>query len=399
MCDVVDCQEVSDPTEDITQARTVPVFCPGEWANNFTISGMRAETVDFFGIPPGLVTKPSAWAHSSRFNYSPEIWFFEGEILGGLTPWWIDGNLTWNFGRDAQLEGTVVSESTGNYLDLDTLFLPLYGQPQNQRTYYAEVDARVIGHGWMPGIVDRGFIIAGEPEENTSFQNNAFMFQTEGPIWTRSCSRPMIENHKQLELYYSGISNLDIAGSEEHVMTDIFPGMAYPLSMPKITGDLYGLGETGETAYGYKFKPTEVDVVPGRQNTSIVYVREEDKFYPANEKVNNNNEAFFRNVNAEIIPPGNSLVFVKIEKDPPGGPVDCRYINNEIFQLTAPGLFPVTSQPGNFRRYGIFAIAPSCPEDFSEAWLVFIVPTLDVDIDQLIFTIRSGKYWSMWRLD
>jgi hypothetical protein len=358
---------------------------------------MRAETVDFFGIPPGLVTNPAAWAHSSRYNYSPEIWFFEGELLGGLTPWWFDGHETGHFGKSTQLEGTIINEGNGNYLDVETLFLPLYDDQKNQRTYYAEVDERVIGHGWMPGSISQGFVIAGEPIERTSFQNKMFMFQTEGPIWARSCSRPLIANHDQLEPYSSGIGSTNIADSEEHVMTYIYPGMEYPLSMPRITGDLYSIGEIGETAYGYAFKPTEVDVVPGRQNNSIVYVREEDKFYPADERVNTNNEAFFRNVNAEIIPPGNSLVFVKIEKDPPGGPVECQYINNEIFHLTSPGLFPATSQPGNFRLYTLFTVI--CPDDFSEAWLVFIVPTLDVDIDQLIFTIRGEEYWSMWRLD
>ena len=397
MCDVVDCQEVTDPTEDITQVRTVPVFCRGEWANNFTLSGMRAETVDFFGVPPGLVTYPDVWAHSSVFNYSPEIWFFEGELLGGLTPWWFDGHEAWEFRRSTQLEGTIIDEDNGNYLDVETLFLPLYDQLKNQRTYYAEVDERVIGHGWMPGAISQGFVIAGEPVEKTSFQNKLFMFQAEGPIWTRSCSRPLIANHGQLGLYSSGISSASVTNSEEHVMTNIFPGMEYPLSMPRITGDLYSIGEIGDKAFGYTFMPTEVAVVPGRSESSVVYVREENKFYPASEKVNTNNEAFFRSVNAEIIPPGNSLVFVKIEKDPPGGPVECQYINNEIFQLTSPGLFPATSRPGNFRRYGLFTIF--CPDDFSEAWLVFIVPSLKVDVSQLIFTIRGDEYWSMWRLD
>jgi len=46
-----------------------------------------------------------------------------------------------------------------------------------------------------------------------------------------------------------------------------------------------------------------------------------------------------------------------------------------------------------------YPFEPEIPDDFSEAWLVFIVPTLDVDIDQLIFTIRGEEYWSMWRLD
>jgi len=170
--------------------------------------------------------------------------------LGGLTPWWIDGHETWDFERDTQLEGTVVSEGNGNYQNLDTLFLPLFAQQNNQRTYYAQVDKRVIGHGWMPGIVDRGFVVAGNPEENTSFQNKLFMFQGEGPIWARSCSRPLIGNHEQLGLYSSGLSSNTVSDGEEHVMKNIFPGMEYPLSMPRITGGLYRIGETGEKAYG-----------------------------------------------------------------------------------------------------------------------------------------------------
>lgn len=397
MCDFVDCQEVSDPTADIAQMRTVPVFCPGEWANNFSLSNMRSEDVYYFGIPKGLESYPPAWADASVGTNPVEIWFFEGEILGGLTPWWIDGYDTYEFGRDTQLEGTVINKSNGHYVDLDTLFLPLFDQQRNQRTYYAEVDERVIGHGWMPGLINQGLVIAGRPEENTSFQNKLFMFHTEGPIWTRSCSRPLLTNLEQLGLYAAGASSAGVSGGEEQNITNLFPGMEYPLSMPKITGDLYSLGEVGEKAYGYTFKPTEVDVVPGRPNNSIVYVRQEDKFYPANDRVNDNNEAFFRNVNAEIIPPGNSLVFVKIEKDPPEGPIECQYINNEIFSLTYPGLYPATSQPGNFRSYGLFTI--SCPEDFSEAWLVFIVPTLEIAVDKLIFTMRGEEYWSMWRLD
>ncbi len=417
MCDVVDCLDVVHVRDKDRVERTVPILCPGEWGNNLLITGMRSKAVDYFGESPGLKTYPKTWAHTERYDTKTEIWFFDGKILGGLTPWWLDGDKTYSSEAwSNNLEGQIVDANTGTILDLlyreyDIDFLPVYAQLPDQNIYYAPVRDTMLGHGWMPGLVEENLVIAGpnysryissnytgDIPEVISFDDKLFLFEDEGPLWDQACTRTLLENHATLQRYAPPNAEIDTASSEEHILTRILPGMDYPLTKPRMDGEIFELGENGIPLFGYTLKPTDVKIIPGRANKSIIYVPEEDHFYPAEKRVSDNNQIYFLRMNAVSIPPGNSLVLVKIVKDPPGGPVSCGEVNHKIFQISYPGYYPVSSQPGAFLRYTIDGF-PVCPEDFTETWLIFKLPLLEIKMDNLLFTMRSEEYWNMWKLD
>lgn len=417
MCDFVDCLDVYHVRDEDRVERTVPILCPGEWGNNLLITGMRSEAVNYFGEPPGLKTYPKTWADTERFGSRTEIWFFDGKILGGLTPWWLDGDKHFSSGAwTNNLEGQIVDAGTGAILDLqyqqyDIDFLPVYTRLPDQSIYYAPVRDTRLGHGWMPGLIDENLVIAGpnysryisdnytgDIPEIIKFDDKLFLFENEGPLWAQACTRPVLENHASLDRYAPLAGKISAAGSEEHILARILPGMDYPLSKPRIDGEIFHLGENGVPLFGYILKPTEVKIIPGRADKPIVYVPEEDQFYPAEKRVSDNNQMYFLRVNAVSIPPGNSLVTVKLKKEPPGGPVGCGEVNHKIFQISYPGHYPVSSQPGAFLRYTIDGF-PVCPEDFSETWLIFKLPLLEIEVENLLFTIRGEEYWNMWKLD
>jgi hypothetical protein len=268
----------------------------------------------------------------------------------------------------------------------------------------------MLGHGWMPGLIDENLVIAGPNYDSKneqvddpnfkvlSFQDKLFLFEDEGPLWSQACTRPLLENHANLERYAPQGGDIGTSGGEEHILARILPGMDYPLSKPRIDGETFQLGENGVPVFGFTLKPTEVKIIPGKADRSTIYVPEEDQFYPAEKRVSDNNQMYFLRVNAVSIPPGNSLVMVKLKKEPPGGPVGCGEVNHKIFQISYPGYYPVSSQPGAFLRYTIDGF-PVCPEDFTETWLIFKLPLLDIETDKLLFTMRGEKYWNMWGFD
>jgi hypothetical protein len=87
---------------------------------------------------------------------------------------------------------------------------------------------------------------------------------------------------------------------------------------------------------------------------------------------------------------------VKIRKVPPGGPLTCDF-SNRNFQLSFPGYYPVTSQPGSIRTSaGPFSV--SCPEDFTEKWIFFRFPSLDIELENMLFSIRGEEKWIFWSL-
>jgi hypothetical protein len=86
---------------------------------------------------------------------------------------------------------------------------------------------------------------------------------------------------------------------------------------------------------------------------------------------------------------------VKIKKVPPGGPLTCAFSNNN-FQLIYPNYYPIFSIPGSIRTPGLITF--SCPEDFTEKWFFFKFPSLEIDQEKMLFSIRGEERWIFWSL-
>jgi hypothetical protein len=249
----------------------------------------------------------------------------------------------------------------------------------------------------MSGIINEKLIITGKNKQGYSENDTVFLFQEEGPAWSRSCSRSLLPTLTSPDSYAppQPQAKFDLENTP-HLMTKLMPGMEYPVSQPKVTGEKLSLGEEGGAISGQVFKPVDVQIIPGKKSKSVVYVPEEEKFYPAVENVSMNNELFFQRAGAVLVPPNSSLVMVKIVKSPPGGPINCEEIDNKNLQLIYPNYYPITSQPGSLRIQGQFLSL--CPKDFSEEWIIFRFPSLAIDREKLTFSIRGEENWIFWSL-
>jgi len=386
MCSIVECIEVQNANNSL-EPRSVPLLCPGEWANNFTIDGMRTEMVNYFGEPPGIDRSTKYWVNRSIHGRKGQVWLYQGKILGGLTPWWSNNNYL--------TTGRMIDPGTGEYIGSILDIIPFYHQGGGN--YYVPLDEGQQKSGWMPGVVSKKMLIAGQNfDENYNVDNTIFLFLEEGPAWKNNCSRPNLSEFSTSNTYAMPNFEFDPAGNQ-HVLTEILPGADYPVSQPKVTGEVLAMNEPGDKIYDQVFKPVEVRVVPGKKNEPVIYVPKEDKYYPA-DNVTWYNELFFRNAGAVGIPPSSSLVMVKIERVAPGGQISCA-LSNANFQLHYPGYYPITSVPGWLRRTP--SASGLCPDpnlDFSNTWITFKFPSLNPEPARLVFSIRGEETWNFWHL-
>lgn len=387
MCEFVDCLDVSDPAAPNQETRTVPILCPGEWANNFILDDLKIENLEYLGEPYGLGPMEPLYKYISFREKNIRTWIYTGKFLGGLSPWWLYNPSSYG--------GKILDRASGQYVDTQPIILPYYSR--ENRTYYLPADESQHMVGWMPDIVRNKLLIFGLIDEDRySKENTAYLFQEEGPAWSHACSRSLLPALTSPKIYTSPLTggNQKIVGNP-HMLTDVMPGMSYPVSQPRISGEVLPLGEDGGAIYNQVLKPVEVLIVPGRKNKPVVFVPEEDRYYPAKENVSANNEEYFRNVDAKLIPPDSSLIMVKIRKVPPGGKLSTHFTNKN-FQLSYPHYYPITSLPGSLRTPGL--ISYSRPDNFTEEWLFFYFPSLDIDREQLLFTIRGEEKWIFWHL-
>jgi hypothetical protein len=253
----------------------------------------------------------------------------------------------------------------------------------------------------MQDIVDTQLLITTAISKKYQINNTAFMFLKEGPAWKNRCTRAAIKeltsstSYAPPEFAGSGPAN----STELHLLAEILPGADYPLSQPLITGDVFQMNKFGTPIYGQTFKPVDVRIIPGKKNKPVIYSPKEDVFYPA-DHVSWQNERFFHNVGAVGIPPNSSLVMVKIEKEPTGGPISCD-LSNADFQLLYPHYYPITSlpNPGQVRVWGhALARCPDPDQDVSGTWLTFKFPSVNPDRSELMLSIRGEKSWNFWNL-
>ena len=332
-----------------------------------------------------------------------KILLYDGRVMGGATPWWLyappfDGQ----FGRIA---GHTIDLETGNALENRTYVTHYYGRvDKNDLTqgYFAPVDWRPLSNkGWIVGIADEKVLVFGtiNPYQDERFEvlndtNTGFLFHQEGPIWVTECSRPTIPTLADPELYAQTNMAVEAATEgDEHRIKELLPGMDYPPALPVLREEALPLGTYTDPIsrdINYRVAAKQIKIVPGRQGVPIVYVESENNYYPAEKNPNFNNEVFFQRSGAVVIPPDTSYIRLNVSIDFIDHNND-RYaastctLKAESFQLVYPGYLPVTGIGD--RRYP--EKWPCDNQDYS-TWVSFLFPSLDVDPDKLLLSVRTN---------
>ncbi len=398
MCEVVECLDVRDPKDHNNEVRTVPLMCPGEWANDFVIDSLRIENIDYIGSPEGLISflAPDLFSYVRFINEQPRAWIYSGRILGGISSWWST--------KQHNNNGRLIDLSSGSYItgityDATIGILPYYYKGAS--AYYVPTSDSYQKSGWISGIASEKLLIFGINDNEKIIRDQvAFLFMEEGPLWTNSCSRSTNQAISSIDLYSPPLtgSSFEIY-SDFHEMVDMMPGMRYPVSEPRFIDGLLQLGEPGPQTNDQILRPIGVKIIPGRANEPIFYIPDEDAYYPARKHESDNNKIYLQRAGAEFIPPDSSLVLVRLEKVSPGGNLDCR-TKPENIQLSYPGYYPISASPRSLLEFNIGLLSYICSDDeFSDKWLAFKFPSLNVDQNQLLFSIKGEDNWVFWSLD
>jgi len=371
-------------------------MCPGEWANDFVIDGLSIENnIDYIGDPAGLISPsaPSIFEYSRFINVQPRAWVYSGRILGGVSSWWS----TKQNDSSAMIDISSGSYITGIIYDTTTGIIPYYYKTDS--AYYVSTNNYYLS-GSPAGAVVKKLLVFGIIDDSRYKKEQAvFLFLEEGPIWTSSCSRSLNSNISTSDTYSPPLpgSSFEIY-SFAHPMVDIMPGMKYPVSEPRFIDGLLKLGEPGPQINDQILKPLDVKVVPGRANEPIHYVPDQDAYYPARKNESVNNMVYFKEVGAVLIPPDSSLVLIRLEKVSPEGHLDCR-TKPENIQLSYPGYYPVSVWPLSLLEFNKAFLSYVCTDTvFSDKWLVFTFPSLEINQNKLLFSIRGEDNWVFWSL-
>lgn len=426
MCDVVDCVEYWDEDDTyqdvIKPPRDVPVMCAGEWANNIIVDDLKVvNPMEYIGSPWGTGADVSvyhreffeSWNRDRRFSY---IFLYDIRFIGGATPWWIASN---RFGQIDSIYGHTVDIETGQETDDGVHILPYYAMIENDLTNgYFVRGPKNFGisfdkSGWMGEIIDQKVLAFSdlycsyEKYGLLDEKNTGFLFLEEGPMWIQNCQRDLVPALSSQVLYAPEEANLPSESDvSRHSMTSLLPGMTYPADLSVVDGQIYSLGEHGDTytfekftgsdISHYIFTVKDVGIVRGKIDRSVVYVPTEDKFYPAEKSPNWNNELFFANNNAFVIPPDTTYVEIRVGVDrleiSEGSYCG---IEDEDLQLVYPGYLPINGVIE--RKPGELAI---CRDDDFSFRMAFLFPSLDFELENMLFSIRGGAQepWNFWRL-
>jgi len=425
MCDVVDCVEYWDEDDeyrDVTKPpRSIPVMCAGEWANNIIVDDLQVvKFMEYIGEPWGLGGGRGAtlhWDHVTLFDAPSHVFLYDIRIMGGATPWWIN---TKSFDPLGYIYGHTVDMETGWPTHNDVVAIPYYSIIENDlsKGFLARGSSYpgiIIPEksGWMGEIIDQKVLAFssvdsyddGENYKRLNKENTGFLLLEEGPMWIQGCQRELVSALSSQALYApEDIILPPFTNGIPHSMNSLLPGLTYPKGLSVVDGKVYSMGEYGDTytfdKYSdishFKFTVQDVGIIRGKPDRSVVYVPTEDKFYPAEEFPNWNNELFFANNNAFVIPPDTTYVEIRVGVDylEISEGLYCG-IDDEDLQLVYPGYLPIN---------GVIETKPGVPkicrdDDFSFR-MAFLFPSLDFELEKMLFSIRGGaqKPWNFWRL-
>jgi len=417
MCEVVDCIEYIDGDDtyhhDVLDdhvpkpARSVPVMCAGEWANNVIIDGINSVSpLEYIGKPWGLSS--NFWAFSDSYSF-----LYNLRIMGGATPWWnvIDR------GRFEGLFGETVDISTGmpTHMQVDIVgYYSLIDKADLSKGYFAaDSGFDYYFRGWMGEIIDQKVLAFNyislnknnlDSNKTLTTDDAGFLFMQEGPVWTTNCQRNLLPVLSDQEMYAPQEVSWGVTVEEKaHDISSLLPGMSYPMSLPIVSGKIYSMGEYGDTYQdnNLRFSVRGIELLPGNPDVPTVYVPTEGKFYPADRKVSPNNNYFFHLNNAFVMPPDTTYIRVKIGVDHVGSGEGegwgCRISYND-FHLIYPGYLPVVGSPeiesNNMVNNSV------CQGEDLTFWISYMFPSLDFDLEKMLISIHSieQRPWNFWRL-
>jgi len=417
MCELVDCVNYHDEDDtyhhDVQDdrvpkpARSVPVMCAGEWANNVIIDGINSVSpMEYIGKPWGLSS--NFWAFSDSYSF-----LYNLRIMGGATPWWnvIDR------GRFEGLFGETVEINTGipTRAQVDVVgYYSLIDKADLSKGYFAaDSGFDYYYRGWMGEIIDQKVLAFNyislnknnlDSNKTLTTDDAGFLFMQEGPVWTTSCQRNLLPLLSDQEMYAPQEVSWGVSVEEKaHDMSSLIPGMSYPMSLPVVSGKIYSIGEYGDTYQdnNLRFSVRGIELLPGNPDVPTVYVPTEGKFYPADRKVSPNNNYFFHMNNAFVMPPDTTYIRVKIGVDYVGSGEGegwgCRISYND-FHLIYPGYLPVVGSP-EIESNNMVNNSVCQGEDLS-FWISYMFPSLDINLENMMVSIHSVEQrpWNFWRL-
>jgi hypothetical protein len=437
MCDVVDCVEYYDEDDTykiegytdpkvfkIKPSRSIPVMCAGEWANNVIVDDVQIINHMEYIREPWGDGREGGVLHRDDIDYrgAAPVFLYDLRIMGGATPWWISSRPGY---RDVitpidHIYGHIVDLKTGWPTHEETAVIPYYAVINNDLSkgflvrgtsypvnYYSEKS------GWMGEIIDKkvlafssvNVVDDGEDYLRLNSENTGFLLLDEGPLWLTGCPRDLMPASSSKDQYAPEEAGFSfVADGSPHAMTSLLPGMTYPTNLSIVDGEIYSLGEYGDTytfessdsISHFRFKVNNVGIISGKPDRSAVYVPTEDKFYPAERYPSWNNRMFFANNNAFVIPPDTTYVEITVSVDylEISEGLYCG-IEDEDLQLVYPGYLPINGVIE--RKPGVPEI---CRDEDSSFKMAFLFPSLDFELDKMLFSMRGGPQlpWNFWRL-
>jgi hypothetical protein len=427
MCEVVDCVEYldeDDTYQDVKKPpRDIPVMCAGEWANNIIVGDLQViKYMEYIGGPWGTGASPDTLHSDSTSRGEPvHVFVYDLRIMGGTTPWWIRSSPDYRNDFDTldHIYGHTVDMETGWPVYNDAVVIPYYSVIDNDITkgFWARGPSRLFVYpeksGWMGQIIDQKVLAVssvsvyrdGEDYKRLNKENTGFLLLEEGPLWATGCQREPVPALSTQALYAPEEVILpSVTDGIRHTMNSLLPGITYPVYLPLVDGKIYSMGEYGDTytfesssaISHYKFTVNAVGIVHGKPDRSAVYVPTEDKFYPAEKYPSWQNEIFFARNNAFVIPPDTTYVEIRVGVDrleiSEGSYCG---IEDEDLQLVYPGYLPINGDIEEKPN------EPSiCKEDDSSFRIAFLFPSLDFELENMLFSIRGGAQtpWNFWRL-
>jgi len=438
MCEVVDCVEYLDEGDTyraggytdpkvikIKPSRSIPVMCAGEWANNIIVDDLTVIKYMEYIREPWGDGREGGVLHRDDINYggAAPVFLYDLRIMGGGTPWWIKTKMSGNSRSYDPLDyiyGHTVDLNTGWPVHNDAAVIPYYAVIENDlsKGFLARGTSYPVNFyseksGWMGEIIDQKVLAFssvnifddGEDYKSLNNERTGFLFLDEGPLWVTDCPRDLMPASSSKDRYApEEVVFASIADSSPHAMNSLLPGMTYPTNLPVVDGKFYSLGEYGDTytfessdsINNYKFTVSDVELVRGKADRSAVYVPTEDTFYPAEKYPNWNNRQFFARNSAFVIPPDTTYVEITVGVDrlEISEGFHCE-LEDEDLQLVYPGYLPIN---------GVIETKPDepkiCKKDDSSFRIAFLFPSLDFELEKMLFSIRGGAQlpWNFWRL-
>ena len=356
MCDKIDCIEHAF---NLGEAHEMAVLCPGEVAGGQTVTNLRLSTVSLANFPNDPV--------AGRYGLAD---------LTVLVP-------TQDPALSSQTYRLLsLSSKTGiNGLATPAVVLGEH----NETMYYQPLDVSAL-----QAPIHGSLSVAGDLRGYPGGVDDLALASSRGVIWSPSCGRQTVTGDAQ----QTSAGDLPPArqGKDEHaaIPADIFPGFLPPSIGTSSSGGLAPIGDTRQIG-GAAVRPEDVLVIPGAEAPTI-YDFADQQLYTEGLM---NPIVYVHRPSALLLPPGSSAVLVKVERSllieqERSAPL---WYDLALDDQPPVRAYTIAAGPLNWGQY-----AYADPSGWEDGWLLFYVPSLDVDISALVFRAYRGHGFVRWSL-